>query len=242
MASSIAYHQVTLATLAENIALDEVLLLEAEAGIGEESLRIWEWPHAAVVLGAGCKLAEDVVEEDCATDSVPILRRSSGGGTVLLGPGCLCYSLVLSLDRDPGLRGIRSSYQFILETICRVLAAQVPSLAHQGISDLALGDRKCSGNSQQRKSGFLLHHGVILYAFACERVGCYLRMPARQPAYRAGREHQAFLANLPLTAGDLTHHLREAWQAWAAPKPLPETSAQTLAREKYLDPAWIHRH
>ncbi|HEV3117610.1 MAG TPA: lipoate--protein ligase family protein, partial [Gemmataceae bacterium] len=79
----------TLPTIAENLALDEALLLEAEAG-GAEVLRFWEWKRPAVVLGAGSRLADDVDEAACHADGVPILRRSSGGGTVLLGSGCLC--------------------------------------------------------------------------------------------------------------------------------------------------------
>src|SRR4051794_13957499 len=105
----------TLPTAATNLALDEALLLEADAGRGGEVLRLWEWPTPAVVLGAGCRLAEDVDEAACARDGVPVLRRSSGGGTVLLGAGCLCYSLVLSYARDAALREIRPSYRFTLE-------------------------------------------------------------------------------------------------------------------------------
>ena len=91
----------SLPTLEANLALDEALLLEADAGRGSEVLRFWEWPTPAVVLGSGCKLAEDVDEARCAADHVPIVRRSSGGGTVLLGAGCLCFSLVLAYERSP---------------------------------------------------------------------------------------------------------------------------------------------
>ena len=37
----------TLPTLPENLALDEALLLEAEAG-GPNLLRVWSWPNNAV--------------------------------------------------------------------------------------------------------------------------------------------------------------------------------------------------
>ena len=68
----------TLPTLAENLALDEALLLDAEAG-GPEVLRLWRWEQPAVVLGAGGRLADDVDEDACRADGVPIQRRSSGG-------------------------------------------------------------------------------------------------------------------------------------------------------------------
>src|SRR5438445_11880591 len=139
----------TLPTLAENLAFDEAMLLEAAAGRGGEVLRLWEWRQPAVVLGAGSRLAEDVDEPACAAAGVPILRRSSGGGTVLLWPGCLCHSLVLSYDRSPALLGVRSSYIYILGHIRQALAGIVGEIACSGTSDLAVGGQKFSGNAQQ---------------------------------------------------------------------------------------------
>src|SRR5947209_3435246 len=89
----------TAPALDANLALDEALLLAAEAGAADEVLRFWEWPGAAVVLGAGGSVGVDVNEEACRAAGVPIHRRASGGGTVLLGRGCLLFSLVLSFDR-----------------------------------------------------------------------------------------------------------------------------------------------
>src|SRR5262245_45032152 len=113
---------ITLPTLAENLALDEALLLEAEAGTSGEVLRYWEWPDPAVVLGAGGNLSAEVDEEVCVRDGVAIQRRASGGGTVLLGSGCLLFSLVLYFERDPSLRDINASYRYILGRTARALA------------------------------------------------------------------------------------------------------------------------
>jgi len=76
------YLDLTLASVAENLALDEALLLEAEASGSGEILRFWEWPTPTVILGAGSRLTEDVNQLACQADRVAILRRSSGGGTV----------------------------------------------------------------------------------------------------------------------------------------------------------------
>src|SRR5262245_60238298 len=116
----------TLPTLAENLALDEALLLEREAGVDGEVLRLWEWPYPAVVLGAGCRLAEDIHETACQADGVEIQRRSSGGGTVLLGRGCLLFSLVLAYSRSPPLSEIRPSYAWILGRIREAVTDIVP--------------------------------------------------------------------------------------------------------------------
>src|SRR5262245_31374549 len=65
----------------ENLALDEALLLTAEAGEGGEVLRFWEWPTPAVVLGAGGSIHIDVNSGACRDNGVSIHRRASGGGT-----------------------------------------------------------------------------------------------------------------------------------------------------------------
>jgi lipoate-protein ligase A len=231
----------TLPGAAANLALDEALLLEAEAGRTGEGLRLWEWPHAAVVLGAGGCLADDVDEAACRADGVPILRRASGGGTVLLGPGCLCYSLVLAYGRSPALREVPFSYAYILGRVREALAGLLPDVSPAGTSDLAGEGRKFSGNAQQRKRGHLLHHGTLLYDFDAGRVARYLRQPARQPAYRARREHAAFLRNLPAGAAELGRRLRAAWQAEEEMADWPRERVGQLVAEKYSRPEWIRR-
>ena len=229
----------TLPTLAENLALDEGLLLQAEADPGREVLRLWEWPSSAVVLGAGGVLRADVDETACLADGVPVLRRSSGGGTVLLGAGCLLYTLVLAYDRARELTQIGSSYGYILDRVCAALA--VPELRPAGTSDLALMGRKVSGNAQQRKRQHLLHHGTLLYAFDGQRVGRYLRMPARQPDYRRRREHAEFVTNLPLGREELERRLRRPFGADRERGNWPREVVAELVRTKYALAEWTRR-
>lgn len=231
----------TLPTPEANLALDEALLLQAEAGQGGEGLRLWELPTYAVVLGAGGKLADDVDEAHCLVDAVPILRRASGGGTVLLGPGCLVYSLVLALDRSPSLLHVRPSYHYVLEHVCTALGDLVPGVERAGVSDLGAAGRKFSGNAQQRKQRYLLHHGTLLYAFDLAAVGRYLRLPERQPVYRAGRCHAAFLQNLPTGRDKLCRRLAEMWNANTPLTNWPAERTEQLANEKYRRPEWTRR-
>jgi lipoate-protein ligase A len=230
----------TLPTPAANLALDEALLLRAEAGEAGEVLRCWEQPSLAVVLGAGCRLADDVDEAACRADAVPILRRSSGGGAVLLGAGCLLYTLVLDGERAPELAGIRSSYAYILAKVAAALP-EVNGVEPAGISDLAEAGRKFSGNAQQRKRRFLLHHGTLLYAFDLSRVGRYLRPPARQPEYRASRDHAAFLRNLETPADEIERRLRAAWDAEMIESEWPVERVRQLVAEKYTTEEWLRR-
>ena len=229
----------TLPTLAENLALDEALLLRAEVG-GPEVLRVWEWPAHAVVLGAGGRIADDVHEDACRAEGIPLRRRSSGGGTVLLGPGCLLYSVVLAYARAPGLAELMPSYGYILGRMIAGLG-RFATVGVRGSSDLAIANRKISGSAQQRKRDHLLHHGTLLYAFDAGPVARYLKMPPRQPDYRRRREHRDFLTNLPASAADLKQALRDAWDAREVLAVRPEEMVRQLVVEKYQTSEWIYR-
>jgi lipoate-protein ligase A len=179
-----------------NLAVDARLFEALEAGAAGETLRLWESRRPAVVVGRFSDIGREVDERACRADGVPIVRRISGGGAVVIGRGCLNYALALSLDRRPELRDVAASYDAILAWVAE--AAAVPGLRRAGQSDLALDDRKIGGSAQRRGRRALLHHGTLLYAFETGVLDRYLKLPARQPAYRRNRPHAAFVTNAPI--------------------------------------------
>ncbi|MCK5581927.1 MAG: lipoate--protein ligase family protein [Candidatus Omnitrophica bacterium] len=189
---------VSFKTPEENILYDEVLLKLAEQGAQGEVLRLWESPMLFVVLGRISKVTEDVREDNTKKDNVPVLRRFSGGGTVLQGPGCLNYSLILSKQKNPQIVDLRRSYQFVLEKVIAAMASLNISAEFKPVSDLALTDgyKKFSGNAQHRAKAHVLHHGTILYDFDLDLVEKYLKIPKAVPEYRQGRAHKDFIANI----------------------------------------------
>jgi lipoate-protein ligase A len=194
----------------DNVAHDAALFERLEGTGTGETLRFWESPYPAVIVGHSTVIERDVHEDACASDGVPIVRRMSGGGTVVVGPGCLSYALALSLDRRPELRDVTSSYRIILEPIVRGL--DVRGLRVRGAGDLALNGRKVSGSAQRRGRRALLHHGTLLYDFDLGLIARYLKEPARQPAYRAGRPHLTFVANAPLAIEQIKARIAWAWR------------------------------
>lgn len=231
------------ASPAENLALDEALLDDTEAsGSGEEVLRFWESPVHFAVLGLSQALEDHVFREACTADRVPVLRRCSAGGCVLQGPGCLNYSLILCADR-PGCGTIHSSYLTILGEVSRALRAIGCACTPAGISDLAIDSLKVSGSAQRRRKNLFLHHGTLLYAMDLALCSRYLREPGDRPEYRAGREHSAFIRNLPADAGAIRRALTYAFAVSAS---LPLTGAllgrvDALTKAKYTDPGWNAR-
>jgi lipoate---protein ligase len=234
--------ELTLDTPAENVALDEALLLTAEAGDATvEVLRIWEPRQYFVVLGSSSRIASEVNREYCNAKGIEVVRRTSGGAAIVAGPGCLMYSLVLSLSDRPELRSIDRAHRFVLDSLAAALGRLVLGVARRGTSDLAIGDRKFSGNSLRLKRRHLLYHGTLLYDFPLDLIGDCLPTPPRQPAYRASRSHDAFIVNLPLDRRSIHAAITSAFGASILRQCWPSELTGKLAAEKFTDDDWTNR-
>ena len=243
----------TLPRPAENLACDEALLDAAEAGPGDEVLRFWEPREHFVVVGYANKVAAEVNVAACATHGIPILRRCSGGGTVVQGPGCLNYTLVLRITADGPLHNIGIANQFIMRQNRAAIATlnsqplgtakrsgdgSTLNVAIRGHTDLVISERKFSGNSQRRRKHFLLFHGTFLLNFDLALVSELLPMPSKQPDYREHRAHTEFLMNLNLSPEKVKTALRQAWKVKDLLKNPPLEKITALAREKYATCEW----
>ena len=240
------YHlPLTLETPAANLALDEALLDAAVDGeLTGEVLRLWEPTQFFVVLGRSSKVAE-VHADACRRDDVAILRRPSGGATILTGPGCLMYAVLLDAERRPELRNVDRAHELVLNSIAGALAPFNGGIARHGTSDLTIpaarpGDPpiKFSGNSLRLKRHRLLYHGTILYDFSLDRIEAWLANPARRPAYRGERGHRQFVTNLPATRSALEVALATAWNANAPLPDWPRERTEELAASRYATVEW----
>jgi len=233
------YCDLTLATPEENLACDEALLELCEEGLGDEVLRFWEPVQYFVVVGYANKVATEVNVPFCRQQGLPIRRRCSGGGTVLQGPGCLNYALILHLDQSGPLQSVSATNRFVLERHRAALGGLLQGpVQTPGPTDLALGGLKFSGNAQRRKRRALLFHGTFLLHFDLALVEQALPMPSKQPDYRANRSHSHFLVNLAVPARQVKSALSRAWQAAAPLAEIPAERIRLLARDKYARPEW----
>jgi len=229
----------TLPSPAENLALDEVLLEVCDTSRDGESLRFWEPMEFFVVVGYANRIATEVNAEFCREHHIPILRRCTGGGTVLQGTGCLNYSLALRLERAAALQSISGTNEHVLgrhaEALARLLGKSVNKL---GYTDLALGGLKFSGNAQRRRKNALLFHGAFLLNLDLNMVESCLPFPSKQPDYRLDRSHRDFLTNLQIPAEPIKQALRQGWEATESLPRIPLEQVAALVRNKYGRDDW----
>jgi lipoate-protein ligase A len=227
-----------LPTPEENLACDEALLDLCDEGSEGEILRFWEPQEPFVVLGISGKTEAEVSVSACQKKGVPILRRCTGGGTVLQGPGCLNFSLILKIQPGP-LSSLTGTTAFIMKRHREVLTSLLSGKIHvQGTSDLTQGAFKFSGNAQRRRKNALLFHGTFLLGLDIALVEELLPIPERKPAYRRQRSHKDFLMNLNVRSIQLKEALKKCWKAEGTLEAIPTEQIRKLAKEKYQDPAW----
>lgn len=179
-------------SVADNLASDEALA-RSSALDRRAVLRLWWGGPPTVVLGRSetPEQAADLIA--CQRLGVPVISRVTGGGAVLQTPGVLNYSLTAPAPPTYDLGAIFAlGIHLVIGTLTRLGV----SASACGTSDVAVGDRKISGNAMARRWGGLLLHGTLLADLDLELVEACLRHPPREPAYRRGRRHRDFLTSL----------------------------------------------
>ncbi len=236
------YIELTLPDPASNLACDEALVESFEARRAPDGLlRIWEPKNHFIVLGHSNRIDSEVDVAACESERLSIFRRLSGGGTVMQGPGCLNYSLILRNGVDIPL-GIAESFQVVLEHHKQCIQEMIGDCVDiAGVSDLVINGRKFSGNAQYRKRRFTLVHGTFLLNLDPAIVARCLRLPSKQPVYRQNRSHDSFMRNLHLDPNGVRKALKVAWSASDQFTEVPNAMIADLKKSRYGRPDWTHK-
>ena len=231
---------ITLETVIENIAFDEALLMHCEQ-TGKQFLRFWSPQQYAVVMGRSGKLEQETEVDYCRHHQIPVYRRPSGGGTILTGPGCLMYAIILNSNLNPCLKEIQGCHNLVLSEMKKAFRKINIPCDILGVSDLAIGNLKFSGNSLRLKRDSILYHGTLLCEFDLKRISHALRPPIKQPDYRQNRPHAKFVTNLNLPVPNVQSAVVEHWNPehqQAEVSPQIQAFHDELMAEKYQDANW----
>jgi lipoate-protein ligase A len=169
-------------------------LLDRYRQTGVPVYRLYEPPALCAVLGASGKPAQDLLLEHLAADGVPWLRRRGGGGTVILGPGQVVLALVTAVESPFRNREYAAAINSWIAGSLALLG--VNGVHPEGISDLAIGEKKIVGTSLYRTRLILFYQASLLVSNDISIFTRYLAMPTRVPEYRRGRSHEEFCTSI----------------------------------------------
>ena len=174
-------------------------LIEATRRDGRTRVRVYRLPNPTVIIGRGSDPKKELRVDACLQDRIPVLQRRGGGCSVVIDSGIVIVSVGLALS---GLGGHRTAYErisgWLIDTLERL---GVRDVRMAGTSDLVIDDRKIAGSCIYRTRDFLLYGATLLVAPDVDRVSRYLQHPPREPDYRVGRDHAAFMGSLRELAG-----------------------------------------
>ena len=154
---------------------------------------VWQPDRTYLVLGRSND-ASALKEEAVAADGVTVMKRPSGGETVLLTPKMLVLATLM-----PVREGMKPRDYFMAanDRIIRALERQgVRGLSTRGISDISIGDKKILGSAVYRYPRSVFYHAVLNVAEDVALIVRYIRHPKREPDYRRGRTHGDFVTSL----------------------------------------------
>lgn len=117
-------------TAARQIEQTERLWRAVAAGAATASLRWYGYTAPALVLGVG-QQRDQVELAAMRAGGVDLVRRTSGGTTVLVGPDSLALDVALPDTSRLAVRDVVESYRWLGETLGAVVRRLVPAAATQ---------------------------------------------------------------------------------------------------------------
>ena len=118
---------------AMNMAVDEAMLLSQQEQ-PNPTLRFYTWSSPAFSFGYFQDIASEVDVEACSADGIELVKRMTGGGTVVHGWD-LTYTLIL--PRHVGEKSISEAYQGIGQSLVKAFEKLgIPAECHAAGTDI----------------------------------------------------------------------------------------------------------
>ncbi|KAM0893750.1 hypothetical protein ACQ4PT_024913 [Festuca glaucescens] len=147
-----------------------------------------------IVMGVSGKVSELVEIQPVLQDRVPVIRRFSGGGTVIVDQGTVFVTFICNKTAVAGLQPFpRDIMTWTGQLYGKVFRGN--GEFHLRENDYAFSHRKFGGNAQSITKDRWVHHTSFLWDYDVKNMS-YLKNPQRAPEYRQARNHTDFLCRM----------------------------------------------
>lgn len=169
-----------------NLALEEVLLKQRKAdylllGVNDPSVIIGK--HQVAHREVNTKFANE--------NSIPVIRRISGGGTVFHDAGNLNFSFIKESEE-----GKQIDFRKYTRPVIDFLGSLGIEAAFEGKSDLTVDGFKISGNAEHVHRNRVLHHGTLLFSSSIDMLKKSIRTDKSCYTTRAVESNPSSVMNL----------------------------------------------
>lgn len=147
----------------------------------------------AIVMGISGKAHELIHFEHTKKLGIPVIRRFSGGGTVIVDEETLFVTFICKSALHQETVFPEKIMRWSEAIYSRFLSPHTPFALRE--NDYIIGERKIGGNAQYIRKNNFLHHTSFLWDYDPTRMNCLLH-PKKTPSYRGQREHSSFIDKL----------------------------------------------
>eukprot|EP00897_Mesotaenium_endlicherianum_P003396 jgi/Mesen1/3084/ME000183S02139 len=151
-------------------------------------------PDPAIVMGISGKPSQLLDVPAVLRGGIPVIKRFSGGGTVVVDHNTLFVTLICSSSALPKLQLFPQPIMLWTEGFYSSVFSSSPGF-HLKEHDYVFGEKKFGGNAQSITKDRWLHHTSFLWDYDPARMA-YLTIPKKAPQYRSGRTHEDFICRL----------------------------------------------
>jgi lipoate-protein ligase A len=169
-----------------NLALEEVLLKSRE-----EEYLILGINDPSVIIGKHQVAHMEVNTKFVAENSIPVIRRISGGGTVFHDQGNLNFTFIRRCET-----GKQVDFRKYTRPVIDFLVSLGIQARFEGKSDIKIAGFKISGNAEHVHRNRVLHHGTLLFSSSLEMLKNSIRTDKSHYSARAVGSNPAPVINL----------------------------------------------
>jgi lipoate-protein ligase A len=242
---------------AMNMAIDEAILLSQKER-SNPTLRFYDWETPAFSFGYFQDIASEVDVEGCRADGIELVKRMTGGGTVVHGWE-LTYTLVL--PRGVGEIGVSEAYRRIGQSLVKAFqklgvpaqcyaasadssqSAQNICLTNPAEYDIMCNEKKLAGVSVRRNRDGIMFQGYISLDMPPSSI---LARVSKDAAVQEMLREKSAVINTEgrfITRDALIQAISETFDLGIAFKSarlslVERAQAETLAETKYATTAW----
>ncbi len=139
----------------ESASIDKTIFEARNKGLVEDTLHIYFRDRPTISLGRFRNMDTDLYP---LPENISIIRRISGGSTILTGPDQLIFAVTLG-EKIPNRN---DSFKIICNGIIRALAHLNINAEYKPVNDVLVAGKKISGSAQYRNSNCMMQHGTLL--------------------------------------------------------------------------------
>lgn len=238
-------------SVALNLALDHAVAESVAGGVRPAAVRLWNWSETAAVIGSSQSLSNEIDVEAAKKRGIALARRASGGGTMYMDPArAVAYSVIVPSAALSGL-SLRESYALCDSWVLRALKEMGVPAFYMPINDIATLDGKIGGAAQRRLAGgATVHHAVMSWEIETEQLLAVTRLFRPDTGARGTKSAQKKVVGIrsyvDAAREDVIDALRQSLARGrtvrrAKYRPDELIAAESLAKAKFADPAWLAR-